>query len=174
MGPETQSNSVKVAWIIIIIAVLVATYFYFVQGGRGLMSGQSTDQFAQADGGYSFPPLSKEEMAALEFPKLGATSEVVLAHAGSVRKAAKANAEVVIGSQCRVSPAVVSISRGQEVKFRNVDSVSHVIAFDDSNSLLIPPNETASISSDFGEVEHVYGYGCETGSKVIGVVLITP
>lgn len=160
------------AVVILVIAVLAALYFYY---GKSMDTGVNTNTPAatQNNGGaFEFPVLTSDETASLNFPKSGATPEAVLAHAGSVHKAAKTAEVVVIGESCRTSPAVLSLKKGQKISFQNRDTREHIISFDATHTLSVPAGKSASLDMGFGEEEHIYGYGCESSSSPVGVVLI--
>jgi plastocyanin len=175
MGSEMQNNSQptssRIALIIVILALLVAAYFYFGKN-ESMMLNREDNQSAQNNNNPDLPPLTEDELAALNFPQNADSQEAIIAHAGAVRKIAVAGKEVMVGAQCRTSPTVLSLKKGEKISFKNIDRMNHVISFNKDRSVLVAPGETATMSMEFGEVEHLYGYGCESIAKPIGVVLI--
>ncbi len=168
-GGDTVGKSVKFILIIAVLAAIVVAFSLF----QKQESGQPSQNQNSDPNSFEFKPLTSDEQAALNAPKSASEpEEVVNAHAAAVRRVAVATNTVNVGSGCRTSPTAVEIANGTNITFINRDSVPHTISFNASKNVVIPANDQASITVDFGEKTRIYGYGCESSSSPIGMVLI--
>ncbi len=166
---NSNSKSFKGALLIIGLLVIVGIYLLVE---KEVSNTQTPVNENTSEESFNFSPLTGDERAALNAPKSAASEQAIFAHAEAVHKIAVATDSVVVGAECRTSPAAVKIAKGKSLNFKNYDSIAHTIIFDATHSVVVPANGNASLTLSFGEPLHIYGYGCELSENPVGMVLI--
>lgn len=191
MGPESQQNpspakSSNTFLIVLVVVALVLAYILYKNiSNTSLLPPEYTEtQNTPADSSNA-PQLSADERAALTYPS-DMTEEAWNAYLAVVAKIAVETDTLTIGPNCALSPVALKIPLGKEVTLQNNDTVPHSIGFTESllykapangtlteSSLFqIPANGTLTMSIDFVSKAGVYGYSCDQGRAVGGLIQV--
>ena len=115
--------------------------------------------------------LSAEEKAILSPPSSNASDSAKDEHTRLVLSVAKETGRIAL-EDCTVSPLVLRIKRGESFVVTNFDRVSHALFISSANQYSLDPDQTKEIVADFGG-GGIYGYGCDSSTKAIGMILLT-
>ncbi len=90
-----------------------------------------------------------------------------------IERAAQSSSNLLIRG-CAVRPVVIKLAQGQELTFKNLDSVDHTLQSDLEHQYLVPANKTKSIIVDFGHGVGVYSILCDDSPHISGIYLVAP
>jgi len=148
---------------------------------RRFLSDTSPDSIADnspkptpTQSGDNLDELSIEELESLVLdpPEKYASNEEKERHFSIVQRIAK-SAEYLDITKCNVaSPVVFKVKDGEAFIVKNDSSVEHTISIHDNQIFSIAAHSTKSIQPDFKIGAGVYGYGCDSSPREVGMLLV--
>lgn len=115
--------------------------------------------------------LTLQEQAVLSPPGPEAGKDAQEEYFRLVVASAKETGRIALNN-CTAAPLVLRIKKGEAFALTNHDSKPHGIFITAERQYFLRPQETMQITADFG-AGGVYGYGCDSHEKAIGMILLT-
>ena len=81
---------------------------------------------------------------------------------------------LVLGANCTPVPLVISLPLKKTFTIKNTDTVAHTMRLDKDHTYTIEAGKSKEIAADFGHEAGLYGYGCDSSTKAVGMMVVTP
>lgn len=160
-----MGSSAKYTAIVIILLVVAV--------GLGVMIFNQSPRPAstQTGGNETQQPSDKSsEQSAMEAELLDFTNDSPQ-RAEKISNAAQ-DAEFLDVSGCKPKPLVLKVADKGTFTAKNQDSAAHTINFDEAHTYTIPASGSLEITGDFGKGPGNYGYLCDAGTNIVGILLL--
>jgi len=158
-----------VSIIVLAVIALVLGYVLWRQARPAVAPALSTEILLES----TSPGASNTQFDVLNPPSPDASPDEHARFFEEVQRLAR-EADFVDISDCTPNPQVLQVKYGSTITFRNQDTAEHTITHNPQYQFVIPPGGTKEVAADFGRGPGLYGYGCESSSGAIGMILITP
>jgi|GEM_PF-3562807 len=91
-----------------------------------------------------------------------------------IQNNAKSTESLSLSKNCTPTPLVSKLKLNKVFTIKNTDSVDHTIIFNTEHMFTIAAGGSKQINANFGHNDGIYGYGCDSSSGAVGMVLVEP
>ncbi|MDP3727176.1 MAG: hypothetical protein Q8R35_00895 [bacterium] len=118
------------------------------------------------------PPGGNDNERVRKVPDQRAPEEVKRAYYELVSRLAEPSSVLDI-TGCTAEPLALKVTEGDAISIRNTDAAGHTINIG-QQKIPVPAKGAAMLTATFDTGPGIYGYGCDTGLSIIGVLSVTP
>jgi plastocyanin len=155
---------------LIVIALVVGAILFMNM--QGLSAPTIPDSSGDTNTG-AMSGSSEEDRALLMPPANSAPQEEQQAYAEQVMQKARSTSQVSLGVNCAANPLIVRIDDGASLTFKNDDSTTHTIIFNEDHSYVLEPGAAKSIGKEIlSRGGGMYSYGCDAISGPAGMIVV--